>query len=421
VTFQEAITAVGRKTTGVKRWIADWAKELGGLAHASAQNGAEEAGVPWGYGVADALVFSNVKKALGLTRCKIAYTGAAPIAGSTLDFFGRLGIHVMELYGMSECTGPQTIACPGFFKVGTCGHSLPGCELGILLPPTEEELAADPNAKAKSQPVGQEGEICFRGRHVMLGYMGEDMEAKTAETIDSEGWLHSGDKGKVDGDGLLSITGRYKELLITAGGENIAPVPVEEAIKDALPMVEYVTMVADKRKFCSCIFVLKTKPGVNEKDQPIATEELMPEALAVDPDCKTIADACGEDYNGTAAWQAALTEGVKAYNANPVSQAAKIQAFKICRDGFSFGNGLLTDTMKLKRSKVYTKHSPLIELLYAEADLKMGESAVKKAASEDDKAAAAADLATATKALEEAKAVLAAEYNPEGKAYPTDF
>eukprot|EP00657_Telonema_sp_P-1_P003131 TRINITY_DN1750_c0_g1_i3.p1 TRINITY_DN1750_c0_g1~~TRINITY_DN1750_c0_g1_i3.p1 ORF type:complete len:328 (-),score=137.82 TRINITY_DN1750_c0_g1_i3:443-1426(-) len=319
---------------------------------------------------------------------------------------------------MSECSGPQTITAPGLFKVGSVGHSLPGCEIGILQPPSEAELKENPDARAKPVPAGVEGEICFRGRHVMLGYMGEGMEEKTAEAIDPEGWLHSGDKGKLDEDGLLYITGRYKELLITAGGENIAPIPVEEAIKDALGgIVEEVVMVADHRKFCSCLMVLKTLPGVNEEGQPIFTDQLAGDASEVDPACTTIADAAGPDFRGTPAWRAALQAGVMEYNKNPVSQAAKIQDFRICRDGFSVGNGLLTDTMKLKRSKVYTKHTPLIELMYAEADMSMAESAAKKATTDDEVAAAEQDLQQATTQLEVCKKNLNEDY----LTYETDF
>lgn len=401
--FQEAMLAQGRGVTGLKATIAGWAKGKGTAKHEIDQDN-NLSGTPFGYGLANSLVFSKVKTALGFTDCKIFITGAAPIAKSVMDYFGSLDIHVYELYGMSECTGPQTMSAPGFYKVGSCGHSLPGCEIGIFAP------AAEPDGKPTRVGPGEEGEICFRGRHVMLGYMGEGMEAKTAETIDQDGWLHSGDKGQVDASGMLRITGRYKELLITAGGENIAPIPVEEAIKDALPMVEYVVMVADKRKFCSCLFVLKTAPGVNDGGQPIATNDLCAPATDVDEDCKTVTQACGEDYNGTKKWRDALTAGVKLYNENPVSQAAKIQTFKICKDGFSVGNGLLTDTLKLKRSKVYEKHAPLIEMIYAEADVKMAEGALKKA-TEEDKAALEKDMEDAAAAFEVAKKVLAEEYN----------
>jgi len=262
----------------------------------------------------------------------------------------------------------------------------------------------------------------MRGRHVMLGYMGEGMEAKTAEAIDSEGWLHSGDKGRVDSDGLVFITGRYKELLITAGGENIAPIPIEDTLKDNLGgVVDYVVMVADGRKFCSCLFVLKTLPGMTEQGQPVSTNQLAGDATEVDPACSTIADAAGADFKGTTSWRAALQAGVDQYNANPVSAAAKIQTFRICRDGFSVGNGLLTDTLKLKRSKAYTKHAPLIELMYAEADMTMAESSAKKAQSDPVASQLAEDdLSVVRGALEAAKQRVQDQYNTSGE-HPTDF
>jgi len=418
--FQEAIEGQMRNTTGIKAMAADWARGRGLSKHTNAQVNAKDHSNPWFYGLAQGLVFGKVKAGLGLQDTKVFFSAAAPIAKSTLEFFGSLDIHIWEIYGMSECTGPQTVAAPGFFQVGTVGHSLPGCELGILQVPTEQEIAENPDAVPRPAAPGEEAEICFRGRHVMLGYMGEGMEAKTAEAIDQWGWLHSGDKGRVDAKGLLHITGRYKELLITAGGENVAPIPIETAIKDALPgIVESVIMVADKRKFCSVLFVLKSKPGMNEQDQPTATEELFLESAVIDPDCKTIGDACGEGYAGSPKWKAALFEGIKVYNANPVSQATKINAFKICRDGVSVGNGLMTDTMKMKRSKVYAKHGPLIEYMYAEADLGMATSAAKKAA-ETDKATAEEELEAAKAAFEQAKAILDKEYCPTGGS-ATDF
>ena len=178
-------------------------------------------------------------------------------------------------------------------------------------------------------------------------------------------------------------------------------------------------MVADKRKFCSCIVVLKSKPDMNEADQQISTNELFGPAKDVDAACATVRDALGDKYNGTEKWNAAILAGIQKYNKNPVSQAAKINAFKICRDGFSVGNGLCTDTMKLKRSKVYTKHGPLIEFMYAESNLAMAKSALKKAA-EEEKEDCEKELKEAEEAFAEAEAILEKEYCPTGSS-ATDF
>ena len=124
----------------------------------------------------------------------------------------------------------MTVSSPGCYKVGSCGPPMPGVELKI----DHEEGRDAPG----------EGEICFRGRHIMLGYMKN--EEKSREAIDDDGWLHSGDVGRIDSDGFLFITGRIKELIITAGGENIAPVPVESAIKRHLPAISNAMMVGDQ-------------------------------------------------------------------------------------------------------------------------------------------------------------------------------
>ena len=147
--------------------------------------------------------------------------------------------------------------------------------------------------------------------------------------------------------------------------------PVENAIKEALTgLIEEVVMVADKRKFCSCIFTLKAKPGMNNDGQSTFTDVLDGAAAGLDPEATTVTAALGDWYKGTDKWRAALQAGIDVYNKNPVSQvlrvcelcsvnervctsqAAKINSFRICSEGFSVGNGMLTDTMKLKKAKV---------------------------------------------------------------------
>src|SRR5439155_537872 len=130
------------------------------------------------------------------------------ISRGTLDFFLSLGIPLMEIYGMSECTGPATISLPEAYRTGTVGKVFPETELKIA----------------------EDGEICMRGRHVCKGYYKN--EAATAEAIDKDGWLHSGDIGEFDADGYLRVTDRKKDLLITAGGENIAPQVLEGKLRD---------------------------------------------------------------------------------------------------------------------------------------------------------------------------------------------
>lgn len=131
---------------------------------------------------------------------------------STIDYFASLDIVLFNVYGMSETTGTATINTFQAFKLDKCGATMPGTDIKIHNP--------DENG---------EGEILMRGRNTMMGYLKN--ETATISTIDKDGFIMSGDKGKIDADGFLSITGRIKELIITAGGENVAPVPIEENFK----------------------------------------------------------------------------------------------------------------------------------------------------------------------------------------------
>ena len=144
----------------------------------------------------------------------MCFTAAAPIAPETISYFASLNLPVFEVFGQSECTGPHTVSCKSEWKIGTCGRPMLGTE-SMIAPGT--------------------GELCYRGRHIFMGYM--YMEKETRETIDEHGYLHSGDVAEFDScskegvtgpSGFMRITGRIKELIITAGGENVPPVLIEQ-------------------------------------------------------------------------------------------------------------------------------------------------------------------------------------------------
>eukprot|EP00019_Armaparvus_languidus_P008267 CAMPEP_0168591482 /NCGR_PEP_ID=MMETSP0420-20121227/7163_1 /TAXON_ID=498008 /ORGANISM="Pessonella sp." /LENGTH=712 /DNA_ID=CAMNT_0008627287 /DNA_START=55 /DNA_END=2193 /DNA_ORIENTATION=+ len=340
----EKMKAMGAatKASSVKTNLVAWAKSCGAAAYeAEAANGSNQ--LPWGYPLAHKLVLSKVRMALGLDRCKICYTGAAPISPDVLNYFGSLHIPVLELYGMSECTGPQTVSSPGCYKVGSCGPSLPGVEL---------KIDHDPSRDAKG-----EGEICYRGRHIMLGYMRNEQKSK--EAIDPDGWLHSGDVGRLDEDGFLFITGRIKELIITAGGENVAPVPIESLFKSHCPGVSNIMMIGDKRKYNTAIITLKVKP--DPKGDGSFTNELDGDARAVD-DAVTTVDQARKSKK----WDEYITNGLKQTNAEAVSRAARIQKYRIVDGDFSVPGGELTSTLKLRRSVAAEKYNDEIEEMYNE-------------------------------------------------------
>jgi len=227
--MQEKMLDIGKSITGVKRSLADWAKDVGlktGYANQKNESG------PWGFWIANHVVFKKIREALGFDRLRLAGTAAAPISKETLEYFLSINIPIFEIYGMSESSGPETLCVPESLRTGSCGQVFPGAEIKL----------DQPNKDGN-------GEICFRGRHVFMGYM---RDAKsTAEAIDDDGWLHSGDIGALDADGFLHITGRIKELIITAGGENIPPVLIEDEIKKELcKVISNVMVIGDRKKSC---------------------------------------------------------------------------------------------------------------------------------------------------------------------------
>lgn len=234
--IHEKMMEVGRKTTGIKKSIATWAKSIGLETNTRKQR--QDFSKPLGYSVANAVVFKKVKQVLGMDRCSLFLSGAAPIAPDVVRYFHSLDIPLTEIYGMSESTGPHTIGMEKAFRFGSCGRTVPGCYTKLDNPDRDGN-----------------GEVCMGGRHVSMGYL--KMEDKTHDAIDDEGWLHSGDIGKLDADGFLYITGRIKELIITAGGENVAPVLLEDNLKAELPCLSNSMIIGDKRKFLSVLLTLK--------------------------------------------------------------------------------------------------------------------------------------------------------------------
>ena len=247
-----------------------------------------------------------------------------------------------ELYGMSESSGPHTLNLPGFTKVGTVGRSMPGSTTIIDKP---------------DQNKG-EGEICMRGRHIMMGYM-FNKEA-TQNTIDQNGYLHSGDLGTLDSDGFLKITGRIKELIITAGGENIPPVLIEDAIKLQLPIISNVMVIGDQKKYLTCLITLKTEIDESTGE---TTQQL---TSVVKQYCQSIGSNSTTtlDIINDLPLKEAIMNGIEKANQLATSRAQRVQKFNLLKDDFQVSTGELTPTMKLKRRIVAQKYQHLIEKMY---------------------------------------------------------
>lgn len=325
--IQEKLLQIGTDAGPVKRVISKWAKGVGTQA-ALARDESDEL-MPWGYELANLLVFKTVKKALGLDRCRLLFNAAAPLQKATLDYFRSLDFQIFDIYGMSEATGPITCNFPDFRR-GTSGKLVPGIEVKLV----------------EKDSTG-EGELCFRGRSMFVGYMGSEEE--TAKTMDNDGFIHSGDLGRVDKDGYITITGRAKELIVTSGGENVAPALAETSLISAMPALSRAFVVGDQKKFISCLLVPYTDEDGN----------LIGPAVSINPDVKTVQDTVQDPV-----WNKYLQEGLEMANESAISNAAKVRKYTILTEDFAVDTGELTPTMKVKRDIVVQNFQSQIEAMY---------------------------------------------------------
>jgi len=267
----------------------------------------------------DGVAFAPVRALIGLDALEFALTGAAPIPPEMISWYRAIGVPLSEIYGMSESTGPMTWE-PYRVKAGTVGVAFPG---------TEVFLADD-------------GEVCCRGGNVFLGYL--DDPEKTAEALDPDGTLHSGDIGTFDDEGYLRIIDRKKELIITAGGKNISPANLEAALK-LIPLVAQAAAIGDGRPFVSALVVLDTEVApVWAKEKGIGFDTLAD--LAAHPDVV-----------------AEVQRGVEKVMAG-FNNAERVKKVTILGEEWLPDSEELTPTSKLKRRGIHAKYQAEIEALY---------------------------------------------------------
>ena len=280
-----------------------------------------------------------LKAKIGFANCRFAITGAAPINHDILRLFHSLDIPIFEGYGMTEDTAGATLNAPGAMRIGSVGKPFPG---------TEMMIASD-------------GEILMRGDHVMKGYY-NNPEA-TADTIDSEGWLHSGDVGKIDDDGFVFITGRKKEIYVSSGGKNIAPLVIEETMK-SIPIVSQCFLVGDGRKYCSALFtldagaIIRDKFGMDPNDIPKDPAK----QLAKLEELGSSIEAFTDSAEIRAEVQAAVDE-LNGQFSNP----EQLKKFAILPRDFAVDYGELTPTLKIRRKQIRENWADVIEEMYADA------------------------------------------------------
>ncbi|XP_039276232.1 very long-chain-fatty-acid--CoA ligase bubblegum [Nilaparvata lugens] len=340
--IQEKMLALGKQVSSVKRTLASWAKMSALQHHEAALKG--HTSESYRFKLYKWLVFDKIKARMGLGQCKAFISAAAPISDDVKRYFMSLDILIIEAFGMSECAGAHTCGDYNKFSLKGVGVTLPGC-----------------STKLDNIKDG-EGEICMSGRHVFMGYLGQP--DKTKDTIDEGGWLHSGDVGRLDDKGNLFITGRIKEILITAGGENIAPVPIEDTVKHELPVVSNALLIGDKRKFLSILLSLKTE--VDEEGKPIdkLTRDVQDWCQDLGAPSQTVSEILA-DADKLEKVKKALHEGLKRANAKSISRAQHIQKLAILPQDFAVGDEL-GPTLKVKRPVVYNKYAEIIEEFYKE-------------------------------------------------------
>jgi long-chain acyl-CoA synthetase len=303
---------------GLKAAIFNWAVKVGKKV-----NALEEEGKKPGFllakqhGLADKLVFSKVRDIFG-GNLKLALTGAAPIDPEIIRFFHAAGVPVYEAWGMTETSTGGTANLPGASKVGTVGRALPGVEVKIA----------------------DDGELLVKGPNIFQGYYNN--EEATAETI-VDGWLHTGDLASIDSEGYVSITGRKKEIIITAGGKNITPVNIEALVKRH-PLVSQCVVVGDRKPYLVALITL----------DPEALTRFAAEQGTLDEASATESPVV----------RAELEKHIEEVNSHFAS-VEQVKRFQILPHDLSQEGGELTPTLKLKRPVIASKYEGEIENLYA--------------------------------------------------------
>jgi long-subunit acyl-CoA synthetase (AMP-forming) len=270
---------------------------------------------------AEAGLFAGLRAMLGLDELVAVNVGAAPTPRQVLVFFHAIGIPVAELWGMSETCGAGTCNPPDRVKIGTVGPPGPGIEV---------KLADD-------------GELLVRSAVVMAGY--RNQPERTAEAIDADGWLHTGDIAEIDDDGYVRLVDRKKEIIISAGGKNMSPANIEATLKGASPLIGQACVIGDGRRFNTALIVLDADFGPAWAAQN-GLEGKGLEELSVEP-----------------AVLAAVQKGVDAANAH-LSRVEQIKRFYLVHGDWLPGGDELTPTMKLKRRPISEKYADEIEAMY---------------------------------------------------------
>jgi long-chain acyl-CoA synthetase len=309
--------------SGLKKKLFYWAVGVG-----RERVGYEERGQPLPAGlarkakIADKLVFSKIRHALG-NRFRFAVSGGAPLARDLAEFFVGAGVMIYEGYGLTETSPVIAVNGPNAWRLGAVGKPLPNVEVRIA----------------------PDGEILTRGPHVMKGYFNKP-EA-TAEAIDTGGWFHTGDIGKIDEGGFLVITDRKKDLIVLTGGKNVAPQPIENELKSS-PFIGVPIVLGDRHKFIAAVIV----PNFDRLREHVASSHWKVDWAKLDSDPVV---------------RGLYQQEIDAYNADKPHHE-QIHAFAILSSDLTIEDGSITPTLKVKRRILESRYKDLIDSMYRAAE-----------------------------------------------------
>ena len=290
------------------------------------------------------VIKKKAKEKIGFSNVKFAVTGAAPINPDILKLFTKLGVPLFEGYGMTETTAGATLGSPAHNRIGSVGKPFEGTGLRI----------ADPDEDGN-------GEIQFNGRHIMPGYY-KDPEA-TAATMTEDGWLKSGDLGKMDKDGFVYVTGRLKEIYVSSAGKNIAPLVIEETMK-SIPVVSQCMLIGDNRKYCSALFtldvgaILRDVHGLDGATEvPKDPAKQLAKLAELGHDLSEYTSVGSDTYKQLEASVAELN--------GKFSNPEQVKKFTVLPRDLSVDEGELTPTLKIRRKQIRENWSSEIEAMYS--------------------------------------------------------
>jgi long-chain acyl-CoA synthetase len=322
--FYSGITIALKDATPIQQWAYRRAIEAGfAVADARIARRAPSAFDKARFQLAYWLVLRNIRRMIGLDRCRWLFTGAAPIAPELIRWYLALGLDMFEVYGQTENCGLATAMPADGIKLGTVGKAVPYGEIGI-------------------SPAG---EILIRGEFVFMGYLNQP--EKTAETVDRDGWLHTGDVGMIDEEGYLKITDRMKDIIITAGGKNITPSEIENQLKFS-PYIGDAVVIGDKRAYLTCLIMIEretVEKYAQDRDVPFTNYASL---------CRS------KDV------QELIWAEIERVNAN-FARVETIKRFFLIEQQLTPEDEELTPTMKLRRSFVNKKYQPEIDAMYRAA------------------------------------------------------